>query len=89
MLGIFPEGTRVREQNLDKVKAGIGLLAVKGKSPVVPIYIDSKYNIFGKVIINIGKPICFNQYYDQKIDIESYKNISRDIMQSIYLLKNI
>lgn len=89
ILGIFPEGTRVKEINLDSVKPGIGLIAIKGKAPVIPIYIDSKYNIFGKVNIIIGKPIGLDEYYGQKLGNEDYKDISKDIMQSIYLLKNI
>lgn len=89
VLGIFPEGTRVKEPNLNTVKAGIGLIAIKSKSPVIPIYIDSKYNIFGKVTIKIGEPIYFDEYHGQKLGTEHYKDISKNIMQSIYLLKNI
>jgi len=89
ILGIFPEGTRVKEIDIDTAKPGIGLIAVKSKSPVMPIYIESKYNIFGKVNINIGKPLYFDEYHDKKLNTGHYKEISKDIMQSIYLLKDI
>lgn len=89
VLGIFPEGTRVKEFNLETVKAGIGLIAVKSKSPVLPVYIDSKYNIFGKVNIRIGETIYLDEFYGKKLGNEDYKNISKDIMKSIYELKSI
>lgn len=87
ILGIFPEGTRVKEMDLDNVKPGVGLIAVKSKSPVIPIYIDSDYKLFHKVKVNIGKPICFDDFYNQKLSTKDYKEISKDIMESIYKLK--
>ena len=89
ILGIFPEGTRVRQMNLDNVKPGVSLISIKSKSPVVPVYIESKYKLFNKVVIKIGEPIYFNDYFGKKLTNEDYKDISVDIMQSIYSLKNV
>ncbi len=49
--------------NLDATKSGIGLIAIKGQAPVVPIYIDSKYRIFSKVKITIGEAMDFEEFY--------------------------
>lgn len=89
VLGIFPEGTRVEKMDLENTKSGIGLIAIKGKSPVVPIYIDSKYMLFSKVKVVIGEPMNFDDYYDKKLATEDYRDISKDIMKSIYALKNV
>jgi 1-acyl-sn-glycerol-3-phosphate acyltransferase len=89
ILGIFPEGTRVNEMNLDNAKPGISLISIKGKSPVIPIFIESKYKLFNKVVIKIGEPIYFNNYYDKKLTSENYKDISKNIMRSIYSLKTL
>lgn len=89
ILGIFPEGTRVDKMNLENAKSGIGLIAIKGKSPVVPVYIDANYRVFSKVKIIIGQPINFDEYKDIKLGTEEYREISKDIMKSIYGLKNI
>lgn len=89
ILGIFPEGTRVKEIDLDNAKPGVGLISIKSKSPVIPIYIESKYKPFSKIKINIGKPICFDEYYDEKLSTEDYEKISKDIMKSIYGLREI
>lgn len=89
ILGIFPEGTRVKEIDLDNAKPGVSLIGIKSKSPIVPIYIESRYRPFSKIKVNIGEPILFNKYYDEKLSTEDYKNISKDIMKSIYGLKQI
>lgn len=89
VLGIFPEGTRVKEVNLDNGKPGVGLIAIKSKSPIVPIYIESKYKPFSKIKVNVGEPISFDEYYGEKLSTEDYTNISKDIMKSIYGLKQI
>ncbi len=89
ILGIFPEGTRVYDMNLDNAKPGIGLISIKGKSPVIPVFIESKYKPFSKVKIKIGEPIYFGDSYGKKLNTEDYQNISRDIMKSIYSLKTI
>ena len=87
ILGIFPEGTRVYKMDLDSIKSGIGLIAIKGQAPVVPIYIDSKYKPFSKVKITIGQTMNFEDLYGKRLNSEEYGNISKEIMKSIYILK--
>ena len=70
ILGIFPEGTRVDKMDLESTKSGIGLIAIKGKAPVVPIYIDSKYRLFSKVNITIGETLSFENLYGEKLNSE-------------------
>ncbi|MBW4828768.1 MAG: 1-acyl-sn-glycerol-3-phosphate acyltransferase [Clostridiaceae bacterium] len=87
VLGIFPEGTRVNEENIENAKPGIALISIKAKAPVIPIYIESKYKPFSKIKINIGEPIYFNEYYGKKLKTEDYRVLSQEIMKSIYSLK--
>lgn len=88
ILGIFPEGTRRSEMDLENVKAGISLISIKSKSPIVPVFIDSKYRLFNRVKVRIGEPIDLNIYYDKKLKTEDHKKISKDILKSIYSLKS-
>lgn len=87
VLGIFPEGTRVKEFNLDNVKPGTGLISVKSKSPILPIYIEGNYKIFTKLKVYIGKPIEFSDYYGKRLDNEDYALLSQEILKSIYSIK--
>ncbi|MBI4669537.1 MAG: 1-acyl-sn-glycerol-3-phosphate acyltransferase, partial [Elusimicrobia bacterium] len=60
MLIVFPEGTRKRENRLERFLPGIGYLSLKTQAPVVPVYI-SDFGRFPKlgseVQIRFGKPL--------------------------------
>lgn len=87
-LGIFPEGTRVREEKIDNAKPGIALISIKGKAPIVPIFIKSKYKPFSRVTIIVGEPMYLNEFDSKKLSTDEYKALSQKIMQTIYSLKN-
>lgn len=87
VLGIFPEGTRVKELDLTKAKAGASMLAIRAKSPVLPVYIDSSYKLFSKVNIYIGKPLYLHNEVKGKPSPEEYKEFSKEILATIYNLK--
>lgn len=80
-LGIFPEGTRVKSPEDSHPKAGVGLMAVKTKSVVVPIRIESSFKLFSKTILTVKDPISFR---DQVAKITDYERVSKDIMERIY-----
>ena len=82
-IGIFPEGTRVKEEGFGEAKAGLALFAIKGKADVIPVTIISNYKLFSKVTIFIDKPISFENYYKQKLSFEDYERLSGDVMEVI------
>ena len=86
VLGIFPEGTRVKGFNPANAKAGVALLALKSNSPVIPVYIKGSYKLLSKLYINIGQPIDYNSIYPGKLDMDQYSIISQDILAKIYAL---
>jgi 1-acyl-sn-glycerol-3-phosphate acyltransferase len=88
VLGIFPEGKRIIEENIENAKPGIALITIKAKSPIVPVLIQSKYKIFSKLTIKIGSPIYFNEYYGKKLSTDEYRVLSKEVMKNIYSLKN-
>lgn len=83
VVGIFPEGTRIKGNGFGEAKAGLALFAVKGKANVVPISIISNYKLFNKVTIYIDKPISFEKYYKQKLSTEDYERLSSDVLEVI------
>ncbi|RKD34521.1 lysophospholipid acyltransferase family protein [Thermohalobacter berrensis] len=87
VLGIFPEGTRVNNENIKHAKPGVAMISIKSKSPVIPVYIDTDYKLFNKVKINIGNQIEFKNYYSKKNSQDDYKKVSQEILSSIYKLK--
>ena len=83
VLGIFPEGTRIKEPGFGKAKAGLSLFAIKGKAQVVPISIISNYKLFNRVTIYIDKPISFEEYYKQKLTSEENERLSQNVLEVI------
>ena len=83
VLGLFPEGTRVKGKEFGQAKAGLSLFASKGKANVVPISVISTYKLFSRVKIYIGEPIDMSQYFRAKLTNEDHERISEEVMQVI------
>ena len=68
-LGIFPEGTRNQHPfMLKRGKRGIGEIALRSQTPVLPVGIDfpgreqqGKIPRFGKIIFRFGEPLYFQK----------------------------
>lgn len=88
VLGIFPEGTRVKEFDADNAKAGVALISIKAQSPVLPVYIEGNYKVFSKIKIYFGDPIDFSNSYGKKLSTEDYRSLSKEILKSIYDIKH-
>ncbi|WP_353097122.1 lysophospholipid acyltransferase family protein [Tissierella praeacuta] len=88
VLGIFPEGTRVKEINMENAKPGIALISIKSQSPVLPVYIEGKSRPFSKIKVYFGKPIDFSNSYDKKLTKEDYHLFGKEILRSIYSIKD-
>ena len=88
-LVIFLQGTRKKNIDHADAKAGVALFAIKGKAPVVPIYIHSNYKFFSKIHINIGAPMSFEEYWGKKLRTEQLNAIAAEILDAIMDLGNI
>ena len=82
-LGIFAQGTRVKDGEISEAKNGVSLFALKSGVDVVPIGISADYKNNGKVIVNIGKPISFEKYKGQKPKTEILNKMTEEIMIEI------
>ena len=82
-IGIFPEGTRIKEPGFGEAKAGLALFAIKGKCDIIPVSIISNYKMLNKVTIYIDKPISVEAYYKQKLTSEEYAKLSQDVLEVI------
>ncbi|WP_058486672.1 lysophospholipid acyltransferase family protein [Defluviitalea phaphyphila] len=71
---IFPEGTRIIEENLGEFKKGSLKLATKSNVPIIPIYIHNAHYILETqfpwikavdINVNIGDPIIIDKLKDE------------------------
>lgn len=68
---MFPEGTRSRDGNFLPAKNGVGLLALKAKVPIIPVYVRGAYKVLprhakfprlAKISVIIGEPIYLDTW---------------------------
>lgn len=82
-LGIFPEGTRLKEVDRDNMHEGVGFIAVKSKADILPIEIITSYRLFSRVEIHVKEPLEIENYSGLK-NKEAMNKISDDIFEKIY-----
>lgn len=83
---IFPEGTRVSEEESVGAKGGVSMLAVRTNSPIVPVYLDSEKKLFRRTHIVFGEPYV-PQIAGRKATAEEYQQIADEALRRIYALK--
>ena len=93
IIGIFPEGTRSPDGNLLRAFRGVAFYATKFNVPVVPVGLTCTHEVmsrhdkfprFKKIIgINVGKPICFDEYEHVKLNKKAHQLLSDKIMMNI------
>lgn len=79
---IFPEGTRHKEGNLGEAKAGAVMIALRSKSPILPIGIKDATNN-KNLKISIGKPFTLDKYYNKKLSKSQKEEVGKIIMKKI------
>jgi 1-acyl-sn-glycerol-3-phosphate acyltransferase len=86
VLGIFPEGTRVKKYDENSAKPGIALIANRAKTNIVPFYIKGPYKFRGRVEIFFGKEKNYFENFKGKANTETYTEIGRQMLKDIYKL---
>ncbi|MEK6876266.1 MAG: lysophospholipid acyltransferase family protein [Nanoarchaeota archaeon] len=92
IVGIFIEGDRSPDGNLQKGKTGVIRLALKSHVPVLPIGIIGTFDIaprnqlipkLKRAKMRIGKPIYLDEYYKRKIDKKLLRKLTDSVMHVI------
>ena len=80
-VAIFPEGTRnkTKTNDLQEIKGGAGVFAVKAKCCVVPMMMLKKPKLFCKTKVIVGEPFELSEFYDLKLASEVIKSIDDKI----------
>jgi len=95
-VGIYPEGTRSPDGRLYRGKTGVARMALEAKVPVIPVSIRGTREIMpldakvprmsGKVLVEFGKPLEFDRYYDRPRDRFVLRSVTDEIMYEIMML---
>jgi len=83
IIGIFPEGTRVRDEHAAEAKTGAVMLASRTGASILPVWLPRGKKLFRTVDVVIGEP-----YHLPKLRGNSeYHSCADDLMSRIDLLK--
>ena len=98
VLGIFPEGTRSADGKIGKTYTGVAKFALGARAPVVPVGVTGTFEIMSRhdkrpkfkknIVIKIGKPLYFEEYYGKTADEIILRQITDKIMEEIKKLSN-
>ena len=81
---IYPEGTRNKgDVDMLPFHAGFAAIAIKTRTPIIPIVQSGKPRLFRKSHVFFGAPIEFTEYYGKKLteaDLAECETRLRDIM---------
>ena len=94
----FPQGGIDRTSQTPMVFRGVGLIAFKSQSPVIPCMISGTNHIFSRkrslfkrpdIKICIGKPMLFNDIDNTSlVHRDRYQHLAERIMEAIFKLEN-
>lgn len=88
VLGIFPEGRRKKLVPDATVQAGVAMIALKSRSPVLPVAcLGTERNIpFGwknPFMLKVGELISLEKHAEEKVKASGLENLSKEIMDKI------
>ena len=87
LLGIFAEGTRVKEGEKGDVKGGVAMFAMKGNAPVIPCAISGSYKFRSKLSVQFGEPMTLEEYRTQKLTADKIEEIAGAVMEKVEEMK--
>ncbi|MGM0445002.1 MAG: lysophospholipid acyltransferase family protein [Bacillota bacterium] len=82
-LCMFPEGTRIKSDELGEAKPGVTLIALMSKSPILPVAIKHSDDKNNALQVAIGKPFLLDEYYDKKLNRDQKDEVGQLIMDKI------
>lgn len=82
VLGIFPQGTRVKDKEDDTSKAGLGMFAVKTNTNIIPVKIESSYKMFSKIKVSVCEEYEVPNEL-KKPSTENYMEVAKEVMAII------
>lgn len=86
-ISIYPEGTRNKtDAVMLPFHHGAATMAIKTKTPIIPLMICNKPRFFRMTHVVVGEPIELTEYYDRKLspeEMEEADNKVREIMLKI------
>lgn len=82
ILGIFPEGTRHHKGLMEEMESGIGLIALRSRVPLIPVYIAGKVGLFRHLHVYVGEEIPTEDLREQGVNRETCELLMQRITRT-------
>ena len=83
VLGIFPQGHRYRADDHRQLESGAALVALRTRTPIVPVHISAPLRYFHRVRIEIGAPVPMDDLFG-KTDAASLETATQRLTAAIW-----
>jgi len=85
---VFPEGTRVDTEGSGEAKGGVTVMAVRTKTPMVPVYCGGKHKFLRKTTVVFGEPYS-PAIAGRRPTAEENRQAAGEILRRIYALSEV
>ena len=82
VLGIFPEGTRHHEGQMEQIESGTSMIVLRSKAPIIPIYIDRKLSLFKVTHLVVGDPVPADDLLAEGINTETCEKMNERLRET-------
>lgn len=87
-VALYPEGTRNKtDAEMLPFKHGASVMAIRTKTPIIPIMLYNKPRFFRMTHVLIGDPIELTEYYDRKLTDEDYAEADEKLRQLLLQMR--
>ena len=88
-IAIYPEGTRNKtDAEMLPFKHGAAAMAIKTKTPVIPMVIYHRPKFFRMTHVLIGDPVELTEYYDRKLSEEELAQADEKLRQIMIKMRS-
>lgn len=87
ILGVFPQGTRSRDNSPTPMLNGVAMIALRAQKPVIPVYIGGPYRLFRRIPLRFGKPVDLSGF-GRRMDGETLAAATHRIEEAVWALKD-
>ncbi len=86
IVGMFPQGTRVRPDQISSVRPRGGAVhfAMRTAVPILPVAINGRFRLFGRVRIVFGKPFQLSRSDLDRSLADPFERLTLDTMQRVF-----
>ncbi len=82
VLGIFPQGRRVKESPVvkrEEMYSGMAFIALKAKADIIPVMFMRPPLVLRRNVMKVGEPIKYEDYKDRRLKQDTLDEITDEL----------